>query len=156
MNEDKNLVELIDINAILAALPHRYPFILVDRVLDYKVWEHLTAIKNVTINEPFFAGHFPNNPIMPGVLILEALAQACILLCNLSHKTKGDQSFFHVFAGIDNARFKQPVFPGDQLRLETKLIGQKRNVWRMHGEAFVGDKLACSADLMSFAREVQP
>ncbi|MBA4697539.1 MAG: 3-hydroxyacyl-ACP dehydratase FabZ [Legionella sp.] len=154
MNENTN-IETMDINAILSALPHRYPFILVDRVLEHTPWESLTAIKNVTINEPFFLGHFPGNPIMPGVLILEALAQASVLLCNLSHKTKGDQTFFHVFAGIDNARFKQPVIPGDQLRLEVKLIGQKRVFWRMHAEAYVGDKLACSADLMSAAKEVQ-
>ncbi|MCL5272574.1 MAG: 3-hydroxyacyl-ACP dehydratase FabZ [Gammaproteobacteria bacterium] len=147
--------EYIDINQILNLLPHRYPFILVDRVLDYKTLDYLTAIKNVTINENFFTGHFPGNPIMPGVLMLEALAQASAILSNLSRKPKEGHEFLHYFAGIDNARFKQIVTPGDQLRLEVKLIGQKRDFWRMHGEAYVGDKLACSADLLSAAKEIK-
>ena len=146
--------ENIDINQIINLLPHRYPFILVDRVLDYKKMDYLTAIKNVTINENFFTGHFPGNPIMPGVLMLEALAQACAILSNLSRQPKEGHEFLHYFAGIDNARFKQIVTPGDQLRLEVKLIGQKRDFWRMHGEAYVGDKLACSADLLSAAKEI--
>lgn len=149
------MTEYIDINQILNLLPHRYPFILVDRVLDYKTLDYLTAIKNVTINENFFTGHFPGNPIMPGVLMLEALAQASAILSNLSRKPKEGHEFLHYFAGIDNARFKQIVTPGDQLRLEVKLIGQKRDFWRMHGEAYVGDKLACSADLLSAAKEIK-
>ncbi|WP_298623248.1 3-hydroxyacyl-ACP dehydratase FabZ [uncultured Legionella sp.] len=147
--------EYIDINQIINLLPHRYPFILVDRVLDYKTLDYLTAIKNVTINENFFTGHFPGNPIMPGVLMLEALAQASAILSNLSRQPKEGHEFLHYFAGIDNARFKQIVTPGDQLRLEVKLIGQKRDFWRMHGEAYVGDKLACSADLLSAAKEIK-
>ncbi len=147
--------EYIDINQIINLLPHRYPFILVDRVLDYKTMDYLTAIKNVTINENFFTGHFPGNPIMPGVLMLEALAQASAILSNLSRQPKEGHEFLHFFAGIDNARFKQVVTPGDQLRLEVKLIGQKRDFWRMHGEAYVGDKLACSADLLSAAKEIE-
>ncbi|MDI1353100.1 MAG: 3-hydroxyacyl-ACP dehydratase FabZ [bacterium] len=147
--------ESIDINQILSLLPHRYPFILVDRVLDYKTLDYLTAIKNVTINENFFTGHFPENPIMPGVLMLEALAQASAILSSLSREAKEGYDVLHFFAGIDNARFKQVVTPGDQLRLEVKLIGQKRDFWRMHGEAYVGDKLACSADLLSAAKEIK-
>jgi 3-hydroxyacyl-[acyl-carrier-protein] dehydratase len=147
--------EFIDINQILNLLPHRYPFILVDRVLDYKVLDYLTAIKNVTINEPFFMGHFPGNPIMPGVLMLEALAQSCAILSNLSRKPAEGHEFLHFFAGIDKARFKQVVTPGDQLRFEVKLIGRKRDFWRMHCEAFVDDKLACSADLLSAAKEIK-
>ncbi|MFC3909714.1 3-hydroxyacyl-ACP dehydratase FabZ [Legionella dresdenensis] len=147
--------EGIDITRILALLPHRYPFILVDRVLEYKTLDYLHAIKNVTINEPFFPGHFPGNPIMPGVLMLEALAQASAILSNLSRTPKDGHEFIHFFAGIDNAKFKQIVIPGDQLRLEVKLIGQKRDFWRMHGEAFVGDKLACSADLLSASKEIE-
>lgn len=147
--------EPIDINQIFSLLPHRYPFILVDRVLDYKSLEYLIAIKNVTINENFFTGHFPGNPIMPGVLMLEALAQACAILASLSRKPKEGHEFLHYFAGIDNARFKHVVTPGDQLRLEVKLIGQKRDFWRMNGEAYVGDKLACSADLLSAAKEIK-
>ncbi len=145
----------VDINKILNLLPHRYPFILVDRVLDYRVFDHLVAIKNVTVNEPFFMGHFPGNPIMPGVLMLEALAQASAILSNLSRTASEGHEFLYFFAGIDNAKFKQIVTPGDQLRLEVKLIGQKRAFWRLHGEAFVREKLVCSADLMSAAKEVK-
>lgn len=145
----------VDIQKILGLLPHRYPFILVDRVLDYVVFDHLVAVKNVTINEPFFIGHFPGNPIMPGVLMLEALAQASAILSNLSRTAKAGYSFLYYFAGIDNAKFKQVVIPGDQLRLEVKLLTQKSGFWRLHCEAFVGDKLACSADLMSAAKEVK-
>lgn len=147
--------EPIDINQILSLLPHRYPFILVDRVLDYKQLDYLTAIKNVTINEHFFTGHFPGNPIMPGVLMLEALAQASAILSSLSRTPKEGYDVLHFFAGIDNAKFKQVVTPGDQLRLEVKLTGQKRDFWRMHAEAYVGDKLACSADLLSAAKEIK-
>lgn len=145
----------VDIVDILSLLPHRYPFILVDRVLDYTPMDYLTAIKNVTMNEPFFTGHFPGNPIMPGVLMLEALAQASGILSSLSRAPQEGHEFLYYFAGIDNAKFKQVVIPGDQLRLEVRLLGTKRGFWRMHGEAFVGDKLACSADLMSAAKEVK-
>ncbi|MDP3561681.1 MAG: 3-hydroxyacyl-ACP dehydratase FabZ [Legionellaceae bacterium] len=146
--------ESVEITKVLQLLPHRYPFILVDRVLDYKEYDFLTAIKNVTINEPFFMGHFPGNPIMPGVLMLESLAQASAILSNLSRTAKEGHEFLYFFAGIDNAKFKQVVTPGDQLRLEVKLVGQKRDFWRMHGSVYVGDKLACSADLMSAAKEI--
>lgn len=149
------MTEVIDINQILNLLPHRYPFILVDRVLDYKKMEYLTAIKNVTINENFFTGHFPGNPIMPGVLMLEALAQSCAILARFSQEPKPGYEFLHFFAGIDNAKFKHVVTPGDQLRLEVKFLGHKRDFWRMHGEAYVGDKLACSADLLSAAKEIK-
>lgn len=147
--------ETIDIIKILDLLPHRYPFILVDRVLDYKSLDYLIALKNVTINEPFFMGHFPGKPIMPGVMMLEALAQASAILSNLSRIPKEGHEFIYFFAGIDNARFKQIVVPGDQLRLEVKLIGHKRDFWRMHGEVLVDDKLVCSADLMSAAKEIK-
>ncbi len=145
----------VDINRILSVLPHRYPFILVDRVLDYKPFEYLKAVKNVTINEPFFTGHFPGNPIMPGVLMLEALAQAGAILSNLSRSAKEGYEFLYFFAGIDNAKFKHIVTPGDQLLLSVELTAQKRDFWRIRGEVFVGDKLACSADLMSAAKEVK-
>lgn len=147
--------EIIDIKQICNLLPHRYPMLLVDRVLDYKAYEYLTAIKNVTINENFFEGHFPGNPIMPGVLMLEALAQASGLLSGLSQTPEENCGMLHFFAAIDNAKFKHVVVPGDQLRLEVKFLGKKREFWRMHGEAYVGDKLACSADLLSAAKEIQ-
>ncbi|HAF87279.1 MAG: 3-hydroxyacyl-[acyl-carrier-protein] dehydratase FabZ [Legionellaceae bacterium] len=145
----------IDIIKILDLLPHRYPFILVDKVLDYQAFDYLSAIKNVTINEPFFTGHFPGNPIMPGVLMLEALAQASAILSNLSRDPAPGYKFLYFFAGIDNAKFKHVVTPGDQLQLKVKLIAQKRDFWRMHGEVFVADKLACSADLMSASKEIK-
>lgn len=147
--------ECLDINKILDLLPHRYPFLLIDRVLEYQVFDYLVATKNVTINEPFFNGHFPGNPIMPGVLMLEAMAQAGAILSNLSRVPKEGNEFLYFFAGIDNAKFKQVVIPGDQLRIDIRLIGQKRDFWRMHGEVFVGEKLACSADLMSAAKEIK-
>lgn len=146
---------LIDIKQILNLLPHRYPFLLVDKILDYKEFDYLTAIKNVTINENFFTGHFPENPVMPGVLMLEALAQASAILSSLSLPEEENKNKMHFFAGIDNAKFKQVVIPGDQLRLEVKFIGRKREFWRMHGEVFVSDKLACSADLLSAAKEIK-
>lgn len=147
--------ESIDVNQILNLIPHRYPFILVDRVLEYKTMDYLTAIKNVTINEQFFVGHFPGNPVMPGVLILESLAQACAILSSLSLEQDENRELIHFFAGIDNAKFKQMVVPGDQLRLEVKFMSKKRDFWRMHAEAYVEDKLACSADLLSAAKEIK-
>lgn len=146
---------MIDIKKILDLIPHRYPLILVDRVLDYQVMDTLTAVKNVTINEHFFTGHFPGNPVMPGVLILESLAQASAILFSLSRTPQEGHEFLHLFAGIDNAKFKNVVTPGDQLRLEVKLVGHKRDFWRVHAEAFVEDKLACSADLLSAAKEIK-
>jgi 3-hydroxyacyl-[acyl-carrier-protein] dehydratase len=145
--------EPIDITKILDLLPHRYPFILVDRVLEYKEYNYLIALKNVTINEPFFVGHFPGKPIMPGVLMLEALAQACVILSNLSCPPAAGFNRLHLFAGINNAKFKQPVTAGDQLNLKVSLTAQKGIFWRMHGEAVVNEKLVCAADFMSAAKD---
>ncbi|MCW8398816.1 3-hydroxyacyl-ACP dehydratase FabZ [Legionella sp. PATHC038] len=147
--------EPVDIKQIFNILPHRYPMLMVDRVLDFTPYDCLTAIKNVTMNENFFSGHFPENPIMPGVLMLEALAQASGLLAGLSQTPEENYGILHFFAGIDNAKFKHVVTPGDQLRLEVKILARKREFWRVHGEAYVGDKLACSADLLSAAKEIQ-
>lgn len=142
--------EIINIGEVLDYLPHRYPFILVDRVLEFEPMVSLTAIKNVTINEPFFGGHFPGNPVMPGVLMLEALAQACVILAYKSFDdVPKEERPLYFFAGIDNARFKQMVIPGDQLRLDVRMIKRKRGIWKVHGEATVDGNLACSADLMS-------
>jgi 3-hydroxyacyl-[acyl-carrier-protein] dehydratase len=145
----------IEIAKILELLPHRYPFMLVDRVTAYEPFKYLTAIKNVTVNEPFFVGHFPGNPIMPGVMMVEALAQASAILSNLSREPTQGHSFLYFFAGIDNVKFKHVVTPGDQLRLEVNLTGTKRDFWRMHGEVYVGEKCVCTADLMSVAKEVK-
>lgn len=145
----------LEIEDILKALPHRYPFLLVDRVLDLEPFEHIKAIKNVTINEPFFQGHFPGMPIMPGVLMLEALAQAGGILFSKSRTPEPGHQFVFFFAGIDNVKFKQIVVPGDQLIIDIKLLVKKTSFWRMQGTVHVGDKLACSAELLSAVKEVK-
>jgi len=145
----------LDIYDILKHLPHRYPFLLIDRVVDYEPGKTLVAIKNVTHNEPHFPGHFPKRPIMPGVLILEALAQATGILAfkTIDHIT--DENSLYYFVGIDNARFKQPVEPGDQLQLEVEFVKQMRGIWKFKGKALVDGKVVCSADLMCAEREVE-
>lgn len=144
----------LDINEILDYLPQRPPFLLIDRVIEIVENKSLTAIKNVTINEPFFAGHFPGQPIMPGVLILEALAQAAIVFAFYSvNKSPEDSLFF--FAGIDKARFKRPVVPGDQLLLKIDLVKVRHDVWKVHAEASVEGDLVCTAELMSVRKEVK-
>ncbi len=145
----------LDIYDILKHLPHRYPFLLIDRVLDYEPGKSLVAIKNVTHNEPHFPGHFPNRPIMPGVLILEALAQATGILAFKTVDRIPDENSLYYFVGIDNARFKQPVEPGDQLRLEVEFVKQLRGIWKFKGQALVDGKVVCSADLMCAEREVE-
>lgn len=144
----------MDINEILRLLPHRYPFLLIDRVVDYKVGEYLHGYKNVTFNEPFFNGHFPQRPIMPGVLILEAMAQATGLLAfrTVDRAANADSLFFLV--GIDKARFKRPVEPGDQLQLEVRVLNSKRGIWVFEGEAKVDGKLVASAQIMCTERGV--
>jgi 3-hydroxyacyl-[acyl-carrier-protein] dehydratase len=144
----------MNINEILRLLPHRYPFLLIDRVTDYKVGEFLRGYKNVTFNEPFFNGHFPQRPIMPGVMILEALAQATGLLAfrTVDRAANNDSLFFLV--GIDKARFKRPVEPGDQLMLEVRVVNSKRGIWVFEGEATVDGKLAASAQIMCTERGV--
>jgi len=138
----------MDIYEILEHLPHRFPFLLVDKVIDYKPGEYLIAVKNVSVNEPFFPGHFPQRPVFPGVLIMEALAQATGLLAFKTQGKKPDGSSLYYFAGIDNCRFKQPVQPGDQMFLEVKLITAKRNIWKFSAEAKVDGKVVASAELM--------
>jgi 3-hydroxyacyl-[acyl-carrier-protein] dehydratase len=142
-----------DIEEILEYLPHRYPFLLVDKIVEMVPYESVVAIKNVTMNEPFFAGHFPGQPVFPGVLMLEALAQASAFLAFKSTGKKAKDGGIIFFAGIDNARFKRVVRPGDQLRLEIKIIKIKKTVWKAHAEASVDGELACSADLMSAQKE---
>ena len=140
----------IDIHAIMKLLPHRFPFLLVDRVLDYVPSERLTAIKNVTVNEPCFTGHFPGRPVMPGVLMIEAMAQAGALLFFQTHIDAGKPDDGLMFlAGIDNARFKKIVEPGDQLRIEVEVLKIRTPVWKISGKVFVEDKLVCSAEILS-------
>jgi 3-hydroxyacyl-[acyl-carrier-protein] dehydratase len=141
---------MIEIEEILTLLPHRYPFLLVDRVEEYEPEKRIVGIKNVTFNEPFFPGHFPGKPIMPAVLILEALAQTGGILAFKSFPAmKGDVRF----VGIDNARFRKPVIPGDQLKLVLEVIKHRREVWVFKGEAFVDGKRVAEAQLMATLQE---
>ncbi|NDY42785.1 3-hydroxyacyl-ACP dehydratase FabZ [Dissulfurirhabdus thermomarina] len=133
---------------VLEILPHRYPFLLVDRVTEVIPGESIRAVKNVTANEPFFQGHFPGNPIMPGVLILEALAQAGIIFAKKSDP-EGLRDKLFVFAGMDEVRFRKPVFPGDQLVLEATLLKRKKLLWKMAAKASVDGKVAAEAVLMA-------
>jgi 3-hydroxyacyl-[acyl-carrier-protein] dehydratase len=144
----------MDIHQIFQYLPHRYPFLLIDRVLECKVGESLTAIKNVTINEPFFQGHFPHRPVMPGVLILEAMAQATGVLAFRSSEVQPDNRSLYYLVGVDKARFKQPVEPGDQLMIEVKLTRILRGVWMYEATSKVDGKLVASAELMCMKRDI--
>jgi 3-hydroxyacyl-[acyl-carrier-protein] dehydratase len=148
-----NQLNSLQVQEIMALLPHRYPFLLIDKVLDYTAGESLTALKNVTINEPIFTGHFPGMPIVPGVLILEALAQATGIL-GFKTVTERSANEIYLFAGIDEARFKKPVVPGDTMVLEVKFLKERRNIWKFYGEAKVDGVIVCSAELMCARREL--
>lgn len=145
---------MMDIHKILKQLPHRYPFLLVDRVLAIEKGVRITALKNVTINEPFFEGHFPHRPVMPGVLMLEALAQAAALLAFDAMDASPENGSIYYFAGIDNARFKRPVEPGDQLILEAELLRMKAGIFKFKTTARVDGELAVEADLTCAMRSV--
>ena len=142
----------MDIHEILAHLPHRYPMLLVDRVLECEPGKRILAIKNVTINEPFFSGHFPRHPVMPGVLIVEAMAQAAAILSFRTLGTKPEEKSVYYFVGIDGARFKRPVGPGDQLVLEVLLERKIRGIWKFDAKARVGEALAAEAKIMCTVR----
>ena len=143
---------MMDIHQILKQLPHRYPFLLVDRVLEIEKGKRIKALKNVTINEPFFSGHFPKRPVMPGVLMLEAMAQAAALLAFDTLNMTPDDNMVYYFAGIDNARFKRPVEPGDQLIMDVSLERMKSGVFKFKGVTRVGEHMVCEADLMCTMR----
>lgn len=144
----------MDIHEIMNYLPHRFPFLLVDRVESVEPGKRIVSIKNVSINEPFFPGHFPNRPVMPGVLILEAMAQTAAILSFKTMDTKPDANSVYYFVGIDNARFKKPVEPGDQLRLEVELTRTIKGIWKFSAKAFVIEQLVAEADLMCTVRNV--
>jgi 3-hydroxyacyl-[acyl-carrier-protein] dehydratase len=144
----------MDIHKILTKLPHRYPFLLVDRVLELELNKRIRALKNVSINEPYFQGHFPHRPVMPGVLMLEALAQAAALLAFESTGDGVDENMVIYFAGIDGARFKRPVEPGDQLILDVTLDRVKSGIYKFTGQGSVAGELAVSAELMCTKRKV--
>jgi 3-hydroxyacyl-[acyl-carrier-protein] dehydratase len=144
----------IDIHGILKRLPHRYPFLLVDRVLEIEKGVRIKALKNVTINEPFFPGHFPHRPVMPGVLMLEALAQAAAVLSFETAGQEPDEKTVYYFAGIDNARFKRPVEPGDQMIMDVTLLRAKAGIYKYAARASVDGVLAVEAELMCATRRL--
>jgi 3-hydroxyacyl-[acyl-carrier-protein] dehydratase len=145
---------MIDIHEILKQLPHRYPFLLVDRVLEVEKGKSIKALKNVTINEPFFVGHFPHRPVMPGVLMLEAMAQVAALLAFDTLGVTPDNKTIYYFAGIDGARFKRPVEPGDQLVMDVTLDRMKAGIFKFKGTTRVGTEIACEAELMCTMRTI--
>ena len=145
----------MDIHEILDHLPHRYPFILVDRVISMELGKEITAIKNVTINEPYFPGHFLYHPVMPGVLIVEALAQAAALLSFKTMDTKPTEDSVYYFAGIDSARFKKPVNPGDQIILHVKIDRVLKGIWRYIGTATVDNEIVAEANMMCILKDIK-
>ena len=149
----------LNVNQIMQHLPHRYPFLLIDRVLDYEGGHCLTAIKNVSINEPFFNGHFPHKPVLPGVLIIEALAQATGILGFATLEQEGEspsENFIYMLVSVDKARFKRQVVPGDQLELYVELERRKRGMWRFKAIAKVDGNIVTTATLMCAGREIEP
>ena len=149
------MLKEIDIHRIREILPHRYPFLLIDRVVSLTPGERLTALKNVTVNEPFFEGHFPYRPVFPGVLMLESIAQASAILVSLIIDAKANQKNVYLFAGVDKARFKAPVEPGDQLMIEVALEAHRRDLWRCSGKITVADRTVCSADVLFTHRPIE-
>lgn len=145
----------MDIHEILKHLPHRYPILLVDRVLEVVPGERIVALKNVSVNEPFFPGHYPHFPVMPGVLIVEAMAQAAAILSFRTMESRPDDRNVYYFVGIDGARFKRPVTPGDQLILEVSIGGSKRGLWKFAGKARVGEQLVAEAELLCTLRAIE-
>ena len=139
--------DIVDIHRIQKILPHRYPFLLVDRVLDYEVDKHLAAIKNVTINEPFFNGHFPHRPVFPGVLLIEAMAQASAILASLGEDALANETTIYLFAGVNNVRFKRQVEPGDQVQLNVEMTRKKGKVWKTTASATVDGELCATSDI---------
>ena len=153
MQSGEDFKMMMDIQRVMQLLPHRYPFLLVDKVIECTPGERLVGVKNVTYNEPFFTGHFPIKPVMPGVLIIEALAQATGLLAAETSDTERSATSIYYLVGVDKARFKRPVGPGDQLHLEANLLKCKRDLWVFDCEAKVDGMVVASAEIMCTARE---
>lgn len=145
----------MDIHEILKYLPHRYPFLLIDRIVDCEPGKSITALKNVTINEPFFMGHFPHHPVMPGVLIIEAMAQAAAILSFKTADSMPNENSVYYFVGIDNARFKKPVTAGDQLLLKVEVTRTVKGIWKYSARATVNEALVTQADIMCTVRDLQ-
>lgn len=139
---------MLDIQTIQKYIPHRYPFLFLDRIQEIEMGKHLVAIKNVSINEPHFQGHFPGNPLFPGVLVLEAMAQACGVLTMISENVTPQEGKSYMLVGIDNARFKRPVVPGDQLILRAEIVTNKRGIWKYRAQASVNGDLVATADIL--------
>ena len=146
----------MDIHQVLAHLPQRFPILMIDRVMECEPGKRILALKNVTANEPYFPGHFPHRPVMPGVLILEAMAQAAGILVFRTLGSKPDDKSVYYYAGIDNARFKRPVEPGDQLMIEVSILGSKRGIWKFGCTARVGEALVAEADILCTVRPAEP
>lgn len=147
-------VSSMDINQVLQHLPHRYPMLMIDRVLECVPGEYVLALKNVSINEPYFPGHYPHQPVMPGVLIIETMAQASAILAFKTLNDRSNDNTVYYFVGIDGARFKKPVLPGDQLRVEATIIYHKRGMWRFKAKATVDGQLVSEAELMCTLRTI--
>ena len=151
---NKPHMERMEIQQIMERLPHRFPFLLIDRVLSCDPVKEIVALKNVTINEPFFTGHFPHHPVLPGVLIVEAMAQASAILAFKSFDLKSDANSVYYFVGIDEARFKKPVVPGDQLVIKAQVLRNLRGIWKFSAQAFVDDAIVSEAQLMCTMRQL--
>lgn len=151
----ENTMNSMDIHEILEHLPHRYPFVLVDRVLSMELGKEITAVKNVSVNEPYFPGHFPYHPVMPGVLIVEAMAQAAALLSFKTMGTKPTNDSVYYFAGIDNVRFKKPVSPGDQIILHVKIDRILKGIWKYEAVAKVADEVVAEANMMCILKAIE-
>lgn len=150
MTTETRTPRIIEASEIMTLLPHRYPFLLVDRVVDYQEGEWLKAVKNISVNEPCFTGHFPENPVFPGVLILEAMAQATGVLACKTYRPLENELYY--FAAIDNARFRRPVLPGDRMELDVRFVAERRGVTKFTGTASVDGKVVCEAELMCARR----
>jgi 3-hydroxyacyl-[acyl-carrier-protein] dehydratase len=148
------IVNTMEIRQIMDHIPHRYPMLLIDRVLTVEAGKEIVALKNVTINEPFFSGHFPHHPVMPGVLIVEAMAQAAAILAYKTFNLSNDGNSVYYFVGIDEARFKKPVLPGDRMILKAQILRNLRGIWKFSAQALVEDKLVSEAQLLCTMREL--
>lgn len=148
-------IVIMDVNEIREYLPHRYPFLLIDRVTEMEMGSYIVGYKNVTVNEPFFDGHFPNNPVMPGVLIIEAMAQAAGVLGFKTMNKKPADGSIYMFVGADEVRFKRPVIPGDQLVLRAEVVTSKRGIWKFKVSSTVDGQLVADASILVAEREIQ-